>query len=133
MRTIETIQGVYAAFGRGDIPAILEVLADDVDWEYGWESHEVPWLKPRRGKQGALEFFQVAGAELEFLSFNVAHMVGDERLVVVVVDLEARVRATGKVIRERNEPHLWHFNASGKVVRMRHGADTLQQWRAFQR
>ena len=28
-----TVQELYAAFGRGDIPAILAKLADDVVWE----------------------------------------------------------------------------------------------------
>ena len=27
-------QDLYAAFGRGDVPAILNMLADDVDWEF---------------------------------------------------------------------------------------------------
>jgi hypothetical protein len=131
MRTIETIQGVYAAFGRGDIPTILEVLAEDVVWEYGWDEHEVPWLKPRTGKAGVAAFFQTAAAELEFGRFEVTHLVGDERLVVAVIDHEAKVRATGKLLRERGEAHLWHFDARGKVNRFRHGADTLQHLRAF--
>jgi uncharacterized protein len=33
MSNIETVKGVYEAFGRGDIPAILEVIADDIEWE----------------------------------------------------------------------------------------------------
>jgi ketosteroid isomerase-like protein len=30
---IATVQEIYAAFGRGDIPAILDRLAEDIDWE----------------------------------------------------------------------------------------------------
>jgi uncharacterized protein len=29
---IKTIQQVYDAFGRGDVPAMLEAVTDDVDW-----------------------------------------------------------------------------------------------------
>ena len=29
---VKTIQTVYEAFGRGDLPAILDALTDDVDW-----------------------------------------------------------------------------------------------------
>lgn len=51
---LETIQSIYAAFGRGDIPAILAQLADDVAWEQ-WPDHRaqqagVPWLQERRGQ-----------------------------------------------------------------------------------
>ena len=30
---LATVRGIYAAFGRGDIPAILDALAEDVEWE----------------------------------------------------------------------------------------------------
>ena len=36
--TAETVAGIYEAFGRGDIPAILATLADDVAWEV-WPDH----------------------------------------------------------------------------------------------
>lgn len=29
---IKIIQGVYEAFGRGDVAAVLDAVADDVDW-----------------------------------------------------------------------------------------------------
>ena len=35
MNHIETVQKIYEAFGKGDVPAILGHLSDDADWEYG--------------------------------------------------------------------------------------------------
>ncbi|MDZ7267145.1 MAG: nuclear transport factor 2 family protein [candidate division KSB1 bacterium] len=64
----DTVRDIHAAFGRGDIPAILAKLDDDVEWEYGTTPHEVPWLAPRRGRNGAAEFFQSLG-EIEFHHF----------------------------------------------------------------
>jgi ketosteroid isomerase-like protein len=32
-RHLGTVQGIYQAFGSGDVPAILERLAEDVAWE----------------------------------------------------------------------------------------------------
>jgi hypothetical protein len=29
-----TVVGLYEAFGRGDVPAVLAALADDVRWEH---------------------------------------------------------------------------------------------------
>ena len=29
---VKTVQSVYEAFGRGDIPTVLDALTDDVDW-----------------------------------------------------------------------------------------------------
>jgi ketosteroid isomerase-like protein len=53
---LETVQQIYAAFGRGDIPAILAALDDDVKWE-SWEDNSaqragVPWLRGGSGKEG---------------------------------------------------------------------------------
>lgn len=132
MHTIEAVKQIYAAFGRDDVPAILERLAEDVQWEYGYRDHVVPWLEPRAGRAGAAAFFQAAHTELEFLNFAVTHVVGDASVVVALIDLDARVRKTGKVIQERGEAHIWHFDAAGRIHRFRHGADTLQQWRAWQ-
>jgi len=28
----EIVQSVYAAFGRGDVPALLDLLSDDIEW-----------------------------------------------------------------------------------------------------
>jgi ketosteroid isomerase-like protein len=31
-RNLELVRGAYEAFSRGDVPAVLATLADDVDW-----------------------------------------------------------------------------------------------------
>ena len=33
-RTI--VDRAYEAFGRGDVPAILNLIADEVDWDQDW-------------------------------------------------------------------------------------------------
>lgn len=64
MSNLQTVQEIYAAFGRGDTSAILDKLADDVDWDYGyWDApNPVPWLQAQRGKAGAAKFFESLGA-----------------------------------------------------------------------
>ena len=32
--TLEVVQQAYQAFGRGDVPAILALVADQVDWKF---------------------------------------------------------------------------------------------------
>ena len=32
-QAIEVVQGIYSAFQRGDVPAILAAMSDDVAWE----------------------------------------------------------------------------------------------------
>lgn len=129
---LTTVQNIYAAFGRGDVPAILEHISDECVWEYGPGTSDVPWLQPRKGRAGAAEFFRIAGTELEFKTFAPTAIVGDDKVVIVLATLEATVKRTGKTIREVDEPHIWHFDDQGRVVKFRHAADTLQQQRAVQ-
>jgi ketosteroid isomerase-like protein len=130
----DTIRAIYTAFGRGDVPAILEHVADDVEWEFAYGAGDgIPWLVPRRGRAGAAAFFQSAAEHLEFSRFQIDHLLADGPLVIALASLEARVKSTGKVIRENQEPHVWHFDERGRVIRFRHAADTLQQYRALQR
>jgi uncharacterized protein len=125
---LETVQAIYAAFGRGDIPAILGHLADDVAWESWSDNHaqraQVPWLLPRRGKEGALAFFQTA-ATLEIRDFQVLGFLAGTDQVAVEVVIDVVVPATGKRYRDE-ELHLWTFDATGKVTRMRHYTDTAK-------
>jgi uncharacterized protein len=125
MTNVQTVRSMYDSFGKQNIPAILECLADDVEWEYAYPDTPVPWLKPRRGRHGAGEFFQSLAA-LDFKRFEVKSVVADGNLVIAIVSLDAVVRATGKHIVEMDEVHLWHFDDRGRVNRFRHVADTLQ-------
>jgi hypothetical protein len=40
------------------------------------------------------------------------------------------VKATGKPVSERDEAHIWHFDARGRVVKFRHAVDTYQHVKA---
>jgi ketosteroid isomerase-like protein len=130
-KNMEAVRAIYAAFGKGDVPAILEHLTEDCDWEYAsTEDHEVPWLRRRRGREGAVGFFEALAA-LDFERFEVKAVLGEGDLVVALCDLDAKVRANGHRVREIDEAHIWHFDARGRVKRFRHAADTLAQQRAI--
>jgi uncharacterized protein len=131
-KTIETVQRIYQAFGSGDVAAILEHIAPDVAWEYGWAETPIPWLVPGRGREHVASFFGVVGRELEFHRFEVNHLLGGDKVVVALVSLEVAVRSTGKRIVETDEPHIWHFDERGQVCKFRHAADTLQHARALE-
>ena len=95
MTNIDTVSDVYAAFGRGDVASIMEVLADDIEWEYGMADAGVPWLRPRTGRAGALEFFQSLSA-VEFLKFEPTMLLASGDVVVALIDLAGAVPgATG--------------------------------------
>jgi ketosteroid isomerase-like protein len=124
---IGVVQDIYEAFGRGDVPAILAALADDVSWER-WDDNSaqkagVPWMQERNGRDAALGFFQIIGTWRPDRFDVVALMEGGNK---VVAEVEAGFTLpSGKSFREQ-ELHLWSFNADGKVASFRHYLDTAK-------
>jgi ketosteroid isomerase-like protein len=122
-----TVAAIYEAFGRGDVPAILDVLAEDVQWEHwsSWTPHQagVPWLQPRVGKAGALEFFQIIGV-WTIRDFQVLGLLAGDRQVAAEIVIDAQL-PSGAAFRDE-ELHLWTFDENGKVSRFRHYVDTAK-------
>jgi ketosteroid isomerase-like protein len=81
----KVVQDAYAAFGRGDIPALLALVADDVRWlgVYGAESH-VPTAGERRGKAAVAEFFQQVAANVNFSRFEPKEFIATGDKVVAL-------------------------------------------------
>lgn len=129
MTQTETIQEIYQAFGRGDVPAIIERLAEDVEWEHDALDHGIPWLKPGRGKPHVLSFFGVIGSQLSISRFEVTNLLTGGDQVIALIGIDAKVNATGKTYSDL-EAHLWTFAANGRVARFRHLADSHQHWLA---
>jgi uncharacterized protein len=122
-----TIADVYAAFGRGDIPAILDQLSDDVEWEH-WDDHRaqaagVPYLQARTGRDGAAEFFDVISA-IEFHDFQVRGLAGGDDMVVADILLDATL-PNGSHLRDE-ELHVWRFDEDGRICSLRHYVDTAK-------
>ena len=129
MSNLATVQDIYDAFGKGDVPRILGHLSADVVWEYGAGANDVPWLQLRRGRKGAAEFF-ASLADLQFETFQPKTFLESGGLVVVLLDVAATVASTGGRISEEDQIHLWNFSRDGEVERFRHRVDTLQHQRA---
>jgi uncharacterized protein len=57
---LTTVQTAYAAFGRGDIPALLELLSEDVRWQFVGD-RKAPYTRTAVGRKQVGEWFgQVA-------------------------------------------------------------------------
>jgi hypothetical protein len=121
---VATVQAIYAAFGRGDVPGILGHLAEDVVWEHDWGGAPLPLYQPRRGRNQVPGFFAELAA-IEITRFEPLNLLTGGNQVVAVIRLEATARATGRKVTDL-EAHLWTFGADGKVTAFRHLADTRQ-------
>src|SRR3954469_24626059 len=128
MDNLSTVRRIYDAFGRGDIPAVLDELSADVVWE-PWESHSaqaagVLWLARREGRDGAAAFFAALGA-LEHHRMEPQGFLAGGDQVAVLFALDVTARATGVRFQDE-EIHLWTFGPDGRVVAMRHYLDSAK-------
>lgn len=130
MSNTKTIKEMYEAFGRGDIPAIMEKLSDSIEWDYSGNTAEVPWFRHRHGKSEVAGFFESL-KDLQFNKFEPKEFLEGENIVVSILDIDLVVKLNGKRIVEEDAAHIWRFNSDGKIVSFRHGVDTYQHHSAY--
>ena len=122
-----TVAEIYAAFGRGDVGAILERLATTSTGEPWQDSFAqragVPWLAARRGRQAAAGFFEIVGG-WTVLEFSVLDIIGTGRQVVAELQVAFELPDGGRFADE--EVHLFTFDDDGRVARFRHYLDTAK-------
>ena len=119
----------YEAFLRGDIEGVLNLLADDIEWE-------VPVVPGSgfggiyRGKAAVAEFFgQLAAAE-DILSFEPQDFIAQGERVAAIGRSRGRVRLTGTVV-ELAWIHVVTVQ-NGKMTRFFEMFDTAAAARGYQ-
>ena len=121
---IAKVQELYAAFGRGDIPAVLEGMTDDVDWGIESVVQEVPWYGLLKGRTSTLKFFQGLGEGADFHVFNPHSFVTAGDQVFNLLQYEATMKRSGKRVATTSMQH-WTFR-NGKVAQWRSYEDTAR-------
>jgi ketosteroid isomerase-like protein len=120
----KTVDLLYDAFTRGDIAAILDRVADDVDWATETTSTTAPWWGVRRGRDAVAAFFTDLAGAVEVLEFTPLVQAATDDEVLTVVRFRARMTATGRDV-DMDLHHRWTFR-DGQVVRYRGTEDLLQ-------
>jgi uncharacterized protein len=121
---IETVQGMYEAFGRGDVGFILDQLTDDVDWASCPGSDVAPWHGIHRGKAEVPNFFKALADSLQITEFTPLSFASNDTDVMVVTRWGATAPATGKSA-TMDIHHWWRFR-DGQVCYYRGTEDTAQ-------
>lgn len=105
---IETVQTLYAAFGRGDIPAVIEGLAPDITWVNPGPA-EIRYFGTHHGREAVLaNIFGFIGENMDIQVFTPQAMLSDGDKVVVLLHMEVVLRPSGRrVVQE--VAHAWTF------------------------
>jgi len=129
---VQVVQKLFAAFGQASIPAALDILAEDVDWQSPVSRSppsEISWTRPRHGRAEVAEFFTELSEKMQIERMETLEFTAQGDRVVVEGKNRGNVRSTG-----RTYEHDWVMVFTvrgGKIVKHRHYYDTADILVAF--
>lgn len=125
---MRVVEQVYTAFGRGDIPVILNMLAENIDWLYPGPA-DIPYAGRHRGREQVAQFFATIGQTAEVEQFEPQEFTAQGDKVVVLGHERARAKPTGRSW-ETNWADVFTLR-EGKIMRIRGYYDTAAKVAAF--
>ena len=122
---VRAIRGLYEAFGRKDLPAMLAVLHPEVEF---YQSTLLPWGGIYRGQEEAKRFFTTLVEHVES-RVDVDNIIDAGEHIVAVGHSRGRVKASGNAF-EVAVVHVWTMR-QGKALRFENYLDTPTMLRAL--
>jgi uncharacterized protein len=121
----DVIQGLYEAFGRGDVPAVLGTLDSEIQWS---EADGIsyadgnPYSSPGAVASGV---FQRIVTDVEQFSVTPQRLIEAGDTVVAEGRYTGTMKTTGTPL-DAQFAHVWQLR-DGKVIRFQQYTDT-KQW-----
>jgi ketosteroid isomerase-like protein len=126
----QLVKDAYAAFQRGDIHAILDMLDENVEWHgvIGTEG-VLPQAGRRRGRAAVAEFFRQVAEATVFEAFEPREFIAQGDQVCVVGHYKGRATTTGETY--ANDWVMLFQIRNGRIARFREFTDSAQLVRVY--
>ena len=108
------IESAYAAFGRGDLPALLALMDDAIEWQFVAD-RAAPYTATVRGKAQVAEWFAAVAQTDDIQRFEPRQFLAGEGHVAVRGWERCTTRATGRAF-ESDWVHLPQVQG-GRITR----------------
>jgi uncharacterized protein len=125
---VQIVKNFFAAMGSGNKPALLALVADDIEWIIPGE--DWPLAGTHRGRAGLAAVLQKASEEVEMTYPKPPEFVAQGDRVLVVGVATGKIKATNKPFKDE-----WVFDITvrdRKVAKTREYIDTQALARASQ-
>ena len=121
-QSLDVVKGVYEAFGRGDVPAVLGAMADDIEWH---EAEGMPYGGVYNGGEAvAKNVFGPITQDISDFAVKPEEFIASGDAVAAVVRYTGTGQATGKQL---DLPAVHVFNVrDGKIAQFRQFIDTAK-------
>ncbi len=120
----ETVRGIYEAFAKGDVPAVLAMFDASIEWneaENFLYADGNPYIGPNRVLEGV---FMRLGSEWENFSASPEEILDAGDTIVALGRYAGRFRKNGQDVNAQFV-HVWRLR-DGKVTRFQQYTDTAQ-------
>lgn len=118
---VKAVERIYTAFGQGDIPTILNMLAEDIDWLFSGPA-DIPFAGRHRGREQVTQFFATLDETVEVEQFEPQEFIAKGDKVVVLGHERMRVKSNGRTC-ETDWVHVFTLR-NGEVVKIHEYYDT---------
>jgi uncharacterized protein len=125
---IQIVQKGYADFLKGDVPAVLAILDENVEWII---PGDLPDSGTYRGPAAVAKFFQLVAEMWTFQAFNPREYIASGDKVAAIGSYTAISNATGKSV-SSDWVMVWTIR-NGKVTNFREYTDTQALHDAIQK
>ena len=119
---INIVKELYAAFGRGDIEGILNMLSEDVEWNSPGPEGILPTAGVHRGRDGVAKYFSQLGQAADIEAFEPQEFIANDNTVVATSQVRARLFGPNRTI-NYELVHIFTIR-DGKIQRFREHFDT---------
>lgn len=125
---LQSVQAIYAAFAKGDVPAVLGTFAANIHWT---EAEGGPYGGVSIGPDAVLQnVFMKLGGEWDGFTVVPSEYVASGDTVVALGQYSGTFKATGKSFKAPFA-HVWKFK-DGKAVSFQQHTDTAVHLRPLQ-
>ena len=122
MNNLETIQNAYAAFAKGDVPSVLQLMDADIEWT---EAEGFPYGGTYHGQQAIVEnVFMKLATEWNGYCVEPEEFLNAGDRIVALGNYSGTYKATGKSMKVPFA-HVWTLR-DGKLVKFVQYTDTLK-------
>jgi ketosteroid isomerase-like protein len=118
---VDLVQQLYGAFGKGDIPTLMNSMSDDIAWHSGGRASDFPGFGPRKGHAEVQDFFKIIAENNEFSHFTPREFYAAGDKVFVLGDYALTLRKSKKFASDW--AHIFTIR-DGKVTGFREFLDT---------
>lgn len=125
---MDMVQQAYQSVKAGDVQSLLNLLAEDVQWQLP-EMENVPFAGTWHGREQVGQFFSTVVQTQDVIEFELEEFIAQGDKVVVLGRFSQRVKSTDRISASA-WAHVWTVK-DGKVIHFREYVDTAAVSRAY--